>query len=66
MINDKNLTVFVYSSTGHTRCTSVALTYLSLFQMHPAHENLNELAKFIKTHCANSIPNMQSVKEIDR
>jgi hypothetical protein len=28
MINDKDLTVFVFSATGHTRPTSVAIIYL--------------------------------------
>lgn len=47
MINDKDLTVFVFSATGHTRPTSVAIIYLSLFQKK--NESLENLAKFVKS-----------------
>lgn len=62
MINDKKLTVFVFSATGHTRPTSLAMIYLSLFQNK--NESIENLSKFVKNHFHMSIPNLKAVETV--
>lgn len=62
MINDKDLTVFVFSATGHTRPTSVAIIYLQLFQNKA--DSADNLAAFVKNHFQMSIPNLKAVESV--
>jgi hypothetical protein len=49
MINDKGLTVFIHSANGHTRAPTIALVYMCLFKKHSQSENLQELARILKS-----------------
>ena len=62
MINDKDLTVFVFSATGHTRPTSVAIIYLQLFQNKA--DSADNLASFVKNYFQMSIPNLKAVESV--
>lgn len=62
MINDKGLTVFIHSSNGHTRATTIALIYMCLFKKHSG--NLQELAKILKSQYGLSQPNLKAAEKI--
>ena len=64
MVNDKGLSVFVHSCSGHTRASTVVLIYLSLYKLHPDWNNLQRLSEYMQSQYNLSFPNMVVASKI--
>lgn len=61
MINEKDLQVFIHSSSGHTRAATIVIIYLCLFKMHKDWKSPHKVAQFVRSQYKQSNPNMEAV-----
>lgn len=63
LANTKGLRVFMHSAAGVTRTSTVLLTYMSLYKVHPHYDDLHKMLKWIRQYVDISTPNLKLVEK---
>lgn len=63
MLNNKELTVYVHSSSGYCRAATVVLLYLSIYENHKK-DTEQQLVSSVQSHYPRSFPNMMAYRKV--
>jgi len=64
MVNNKGLRVLVHDGCGITRCSSVLLTYLTLFKRAPTWTDVHQTEDYLKQQHELATPNKYVVQKV--